>query len=570
MEDNQPGESGFRIGEWSVDPSTNRLRQGQREVRLEPKTMAVLVYLASRSGLPVSRSELEAAVWKDAVVGYDAVAGAIQKLRKVFDDDPAHPRVIETISKKGYRLVAPVSGSNEPPPHTVDPQQGTSAPARGSPRRVLPFAALAGLLLAGALLFLGYPNKERTSGISTDASAAKTLAVLPFQDLTADGTEGYFAEGMSDDLITSLAKFSDLRVISRDSSFLYKGMTLEPRELGQRLHARYLLRGNVQRQAERVRITAQLIDARTDGTLWAGKFDEDVSDIFELQDRITRRIVAALTGRMNVRDRQELGHPHTGNLQAYDHFLYGRQRFFLYASAEENRKARESFLRAIALDPEFALAHAMLAWTYAFDAMNGWSEPRRDSLERALQSASRAIASDEAMPVAYFVRGLAYRELGDPVHARVEAEKAIEYDPNYAGAHVLLATLLYFGGKPLEGLELIKKAMALNPNHPYNYSFHLGQALYILKRYDEAIEAFNDVVASNPGAERAHVWLAAALAQAGQPVDAEWEIEQVLAVNPEFSLEHARTTYPFRRRADLEHFLNGLRKAGLSEQHQRL
>jgi adenylate cyclase len=276
-------------------------------------------------------------------------------------------------------------------------------------------------------------------------------------------------------------------------------------------------------------------------------------------------LLAALAGRMNVQDRQELGRPRTKNLQAYDDFLYGRQRFFQYATTEENRKARDSFERAIALDPEFALAYAMLGWTHAFDAMNGWAESRQTALERAKESASQAIKLDDSMPVAYFVRGLAYRELGDPMHAQVEAQKAIELDPNYASAHVLLATLLYFNGKARDGLHLIKRAMALNPHHPYNYGFHLGQAYYILGQYDAAIDTFEGVLKSNPAAERVHLWLGAAYAQTGREAEAAWEMDQVRVSDEELSLERIRHAYRFKNPSDLEHLVVGLRKAGLTD-----
>lgn len=565
MEDIDSDASRFRVAKWHVDPSTNRLSQGGSEIKLEPKVMAVLVYLARRPGQNVTRTELEAAVWTGSVVSYDAVTGAIQKLRKVFDDDPAHPRVIETLSKKGYRLIAPVS------PLEASTSTAGLKPAEGQTlsnhrwRRSVPIAGLAVLLVALAVAVVWIQQRPAEDAAPAGDAETKSIAVLPFQNLTGDPGQDYFAEGMSDDLIASLARFSSLQVIARDSSFFYRDPALPIRELADRLNARYLLRGSVRRAETHVRISVQLIDAQLGRILWAERFDDEANRLFELQDEVTHKVVTALAGRINVADRQELGRPRTKNLQAYDYFLYGRQRFFLYASAEENRKARESFRRAIALDPEFALAYAMLAWTHAFDAMNGWSEFRQAALERARELASKAIALDEAMPVAYFVRGLAYRELGDRVHALVEAERAIEFDPNYAGAHVLLATLLYFNERPQEGMELMQRAIALNPNHPYNYSFHLGQAYYILRRYDEAIEALNQVLASNPAAERAHLWLAAAYAQAGRRDEAQWELDQVLATNPDFSLERIRHAYPFTNPADLEHFLGGLRRGGLSE-----
>ena len=206
----------------------------------------------------------------------------------------------------------------------------------------------------------------------------------------------------------------------------------------------------------------------------------------------------------------------------------------------------------------------MLAWTYAYDALNGWSEDREASLHRALELANKAVSLNSALPVAYFVAGLAYRELGEYIKAYVEAEKAIENDPSYANAHLLLATLLVLAGRPEEGLERIRRAMRINPHHPYNYTLHLGQALYILGRYDEAVIAFEEGLATNPASQRLHVWIAAAYAQAGDIESAEWEVEQILTMDPDFSLKRIEATFPFKNSADRERILEGLRKAGLS------
>ena len=444
MDRSEDDPSGFRLADWEVDPPTNRVIRGEEEVKLEPKVMAVLVYLASRPGETVSRHALESAVWTGTVVSYDAVTGAIQKLRKVFGDDRANPRFIETLSKKGYRLVAPVS-PRESPPHSrsSQPTKDRGVSERRSHRAALfAVAAIVGLIIATTLVWI--QNRGTVRDSTGDAGNPKSIAVLPFRDFAAHPVQDFFAEGMTDDLISALARFSDLQIIARDSTFFYRDSPLELRDLADKLNARYLLRGSVQREEDRVRIMAELVDAHSGKTLWAERFDDEAVRLFELQDRMTHRIVAALAGRLNIRDRQELSRPRTKNLEAYDHFLIGRQRFFRYANAEENWSARESFERSIALDPGFDLAYAMLAWTHAFDAMNGWTRSREGSLKRALELATEAIELDEAMPVAYFVRGLAYRELGNRVRALVQAEQAIAYDPNYAGAQVLLATLLYF------------------------------------------------------------------------------------------------------------------------------
>jgi len=547
----------FLVGDWRIQPSDDQITRDNDTVRLEPKTMDVLVYLAKHPHM-VSRGDLEREIWRGALVGNDAVTNTIAKLRKAFGDTVKNPSYIATIPKRGYRLVAPV----------VFPQ--VAREHRGLPTTTLPpigrrsVLVIVFLLLVAASVYVVQNSGSSTPDIP-DHKGPKTVAVLPFHNLSGDPAQDYFAEGLSDDLISSLSRFSDLKVIARDSTIHYKGTEVKPIELADKLKVKYLIQGSVRRDDERLRINVQLINSRTREILCSESFDDQVAGLFALQDEIMHRIVVALTGQMNIQDRQELSSPRTRNLQAYDHFLYGRQQFFLYANAEKNLKARESFRQAVALDPEFAIAYAMLAWTHAFDAMNGWSESRRKSLERAKALAHRAIELDVAIPVAYFVRGIAYRELGNRGRALVEAKKAIAFDPNYAGAYVLQATLLYFDGQHQEGLQLIKRAITLNPHHPYNYSFHLGQAYYLLHRYDDAIGAFNQVLMSNPAMERAHLWLAATYAQGGMQDDAEWEVEQVLTTNPELSIQRIRSSYPFTHSSDLQHFIAGLTKAGIQQ-----
>ncbi len=567
-EEHSPPSERFQIAAWSVDPAANQINRENQTVRLEPKVMKVLIYLATHPGKVVTREELEAVVWAGSVVGYDTVTGAIQKLRRAFDDDPKHPRLIETLPKKGYRLVAPVETMSDAS-IALQTSSGTASTAgilnrRSRTGKIALFVTLLVITGTAGALFLLNPWKATDEWVSGE-SKISSIAVLPFDNLSGDPEQEYFADGITDDLITGLAKNPALLVIARDSTFVYKDQPLDVRQIAQTLDVRYVLNGSVRRDGERVRINALLVDTTTEGHLWAERYDGELSNIFELQDEITEKILSALAVRISTGERQDFGIPLTDNPLAYDNFLIGRQHFYLYLNKDENLKARQSFQKAIEFDPEFAMAYAMLAWTHAFDVMNGWSDARDLSLLHAQELAAQAISFQPALPMAYFVKGLAHRESEEYVKALVEAEKAIEYDPNYANAHVLLATLLYYAGRPQEGLVRIQKAMRLNPHHPYNYTFHLGQAFYILGRYDEAIDAFEKGIASNPASERLHVWLAAAYAQSGNIDDAEWEADQVLTLNPEFSLQRMQHTFPFKDPADREHFLVGLRKAGLTE-----
>lgn len=331
-----------------------------------------------------------------------------------------------------------------------------------------------------------------------------------------------------------------------------------------KLNVRYILSGSVRRTEEQVRINVQLIEAANGKLLWAETYDGPLKGVFDIQDAVARAVASSLAVGTQANDAQAMTYTRTGDPQAYDSFLMGRQYFYLYASREENLKARKLFAAAIEYDSDYALAFAMLGWTYTYEAINGWSNDRAESLKRGLDFAQKAKALEKTLPVAYFVSGFAYRELGEYMKALVEAERAIEYDPNYANAHMLLATLLYYAGRPEEGLKRVEQAMLINPHHPFNYTFHQGQALYILGRYDEAVNALEKAIASNPGAERVHVWLAAAYAQAGALEDAQWEADQIMTMDPEFSMERIEKIFPFKAPADRERFIEGLRKAGLS------
>ena len=555
----------FRVAEWHVDPASGRIIRDDKVIKLEPRVMDVLVYLAGRPGQVVTREELEENVWAGRVVSYDALTGTVQKLRKAFADDARQPRVIETLSKKGYRLVSPVS-SPDISLTSEQPFKTFTSETRHSNQLILAgtFTVLV-MVLAAVAAFLRLDPGMIPAETASQETPPYSIAVLPFDNLSGDPAQDYFADGMTDDLITKLARNPSLLVIARDSSFYYKGQSIDIRDVARKLKVRYILHGSIRRAGEQIWFNARLVDATTGGHLWADRYDGKLSDVFELQDDLIGNILSALSTKRGIENPPVTQRQETGSPEAYDYFLLGRNRFFLYANKEDNRKARELYAKAIQLDPGFAQAYAMLAWTYAFEAMNGWSEVREDSLAKAHALAEQAVAIDKELPIAYFVTGLVYRETGEYMKALVEAEKAIAIDSSYANAHVLLASLLYYAGRAQEGLERIKKAIQLNPHHPYNYPFHLGQAYFILGRYQEAIEALEQGLESNPSSERMRVWLAAAYAQDGREDDAKWEAEQVLTLNPDFSLHRIRQAFPFKDPADIERLLAGLRIAGITQ-----
>lgn len=551
-------EKPFKIDNILVDPPHGRVIVNGTEHKLEPRMMDVLVYLAGHAGNVVRREELEQVVWCGRIVGYDALTGTLRKLRKILQDDARDPRIIETIPKKGYRLLAPV--------HEVEQETGDHSSSliignnKALSRRTLLSAAAIILLAIVTVIYISLQSHQSAQPVQNPL----TIAVLPFTNVNDDESQDYFTDGITDDLITELAKNSGLFVIARDSSFVYRNATVDVRQIASKLGVRFILTGSARQGDDKLRLNVQLINAEEGRIVWADNYDSKLSNVFALQDKITDNIITSLAIGMhasalaNVDDKP-------ANIEAYDYFLHGRNRFFRFASKQENQKARELYRKAIELDQDYAMAYAMLAWTYAFDAMNGWSVDRKASLQQALMYAKEALAKNDTLPVAYFVTGLVYREFGQYQQAKREAEKALAYDPNYANAYLLLATLLYYTGHAEEGLEKVKLAMRLNPHHPYNYPFHLGQAYFILERYDEAIATFEQGLESNPSSERLHVWLAASYVKANRIEDGRWEAEQVLADNPDFDIEKIKQAFPFTYPDDLERFLLALKQAGLGD-----
>jgi TolB-like protein/DNA-binding winged helix-turn-helix (wHTH) protein/Tfp pilus assembly protein PilF len=554
------------IGEWTFHAGAHRLEHEQQQIKLEPRVAQLLACLAENAGMPVSRQTLMDRVWPGMVVGDEALTNAINKLRKAFGEDRQNPQFIETIPKAGYRLIAPV----RPGPAPSGEAHGEVMPqtTAGKPHIRLTVAALIAISLAVFLLVLWQqsritdPAQQQVSpAVSTGGKPA--VAVLPLNNHGEDPQQEYFSDGITDDIITQLARNPDIVVVARYSSFFYKNKSPDLFAIAEELGVGHILRGSIRRNNEKYVINVQLMNTRNGTLAWAEQYSNDIDHLFAVERKIAEGVTAALLHRDEVStDLKPVTMP-TRHTQAHDYLMLGRYHFYKFASKVENSKAQRLFQEAIDLDPDYALAYAMLGWTFIFEAMNGWTDDRPAVLKRAEELAGKAIDIQPELPLAYYVRGLSYREQGDYVKALVEAETALEYDPNNANNRVLLATLLYYAGRPGVGVERIKEAMQINPHHPYNYHFHLGQAYFVTRQYDAAIDAFQQGLSSNPASERLRVWLAATYAQSGNLESASWEAEQILGSNPDFSVARMEEAFPFKDPDDIRHFVDGLRLAGL-------
>ena len=388
-----------------------------------------------------------------------------------------------------------------------------------------------------------------------------SIAVLPFVNMSGDPEQEYFSDGITEDLITDLSRVPGLFVIARHSTFTYKGKAVKVDQVGRELGVRHVLEGSVRRAGDRLRITAQLVDATTGGHLWAERYDRDLKDIFALQDEVTQKIVAALAVKLTEGEEDRLARKCTENLEAYDYTLRAME-YFSRATKEANAQARQMLEKAIALDPEYALAYSRLGRTHVADWNSGWSRDPQ-SLEQALELAQRAIALDDSLPDGHSLLGEVYLWKKQHDQAIAELEKTITFDPNNADGLADLGYILIWAGRPREVIGLIKKAMRLNPLYPAYYLFHLGHAYFLTDEYEEAIAAFKRARNRNPDFWPPRVYLVASYGHLGQMEEAQAEAVELERLRPDLSLEVWRERLPYKDKAALERVLDPLRKVGL-------
>ena len=389
-----------------------------------------------------------------------------------------------------------------------------------------------------------------------------SLAVLPFDNISGDPEQEYFSDGLTEEIITGLSKVDKMFVIARNSTFTYKGKPVKVQQVGEELGVRYVLEGSVRKAGDRVRITAQLIDARTGHHLWAERYDRDLKDIFVLQDEITIKILTALRVTLTEGEQARLYDRGTENLDSFLKVLQGSQHFFRF-NRDDNIVARQMFEDAITLDPENPAACTMLGWTHLMHVWFGSSESPEKSMERASELAQQAVALSDTLDSPHSLLCHIYLMKRQYEDAIAEGERAVALSPNGADAHAHLAMILRYVGRPEETIALVKKATRLNPMPPNWYLFSLGDAYCLTGQYEEAIATVQKALQHNPDDLMARITLAASYSMGGREEEARAEAAEVLRIDHKFSLEYYAKTLPFKNQADTELTIDALRKAGL-------
>jgi TolB-like protein len=393
-----------------------------------------------------------------------------------------------------------------------------------------------------------------------------SIAVLPFTNMSGDLKEEYFCDGITDQIITSLSIIPRLFVIARNSTFVYKGKAVKVQKVAEELGVRYVLEGSVQRSKDRVRILVQLIDAIKGIHLWSERYDRDLKDLFVLQDEIARQIMTALQVKLTEGEYASGIAGGTSNLKALECFWRAEEHYFRWAK-EDNAAARQWAQKAIELDPKFAGAWALVGWTNLMDALFGWTLSPPQSIERASECAQKAIGLSDICAKAYALMGfinILNRKFDESIE---NGEKAVRINPNDPIMLNILASIKQLNGKFDESIALVKNAMRLCPSYPAFFLNPLSSSCFLAGRYEEALAAGELMLArANKGEYNpllAHSALAKAYIGLGQEDKARAHAEEMLKINPNYSLANVRKRNLYRNPAHLEREIDALRKAGL-------
>jgi TolB-like protein/DNA-binding winged helix-turn-helix (wHTH) protein/cytochrome c-type biogenesis protein CcmH/NrfG len=570
----------LRFEHYVLDLGRGSLLLDGTEIALRPKTFAVLRHLAQNSGRLVSKNELFAAVWPNLAVTDDALVQSIGELRRALGDDG--PRLIRTIPRRGYRFESAVSVI-EPADAVVSDGTTVSAACPGGARSpgpaigahastllataltgrrpgLLAALALVALLAAGAMWANRGMLRSGDQPIkSAEVRTKAAIAVLPFVNQSDDPAREYFADGVTQDIISALGRFSALTVMSWNAVLPYKGKPASPGDIGRSLAVRYQVEGSVRHTGDRVRVVAQLVS--TDGrVLWSARFDETLADIFALQDKITTEIAAALAIRVTQLEQRRVFAKPTESLEAYDYVLRARPAFQRPTRAS-NVEARALLRRAIQLDPNYAAAYAALAETYHIAVSWGWAESPTAFLSRAEEMATKALSLNDAEVRARIVLGRIHIFYNRHDQAKAEMDRAVAINPNDAHALAGRGNVLMWLGQTDFAIEALELAQRIDPELNAIDRFALSLAYYLKRRYAAAIEQAETNIRKSEGAHFSRAVLAAAYAQQDRSEDAARVVSAIRRADPTFDPQTFGSK--LRNPADVEHLRDGFRKAGL-------
>jgi TolB-like protein/DNA-binding winged helix-turn-helix (wHTH) protein/Flp pilus assembly protein TadD len=535
----------LRVGEFEVDLRCGELRRNGDKVKLQERPFQILAALVERPGEVVTREEIRQKLWPtDTFVDFEhSINTAVKKLREALGDDAENPRFIATLPRYGYRLIAPVA--------VVEPD-GTSrvgTPPAPPPhrQRTARWLGLASLAVAGIALTcifaFNWGNVRSRLVADPGVRHIGSIAVLPLRNLSNDPQQEYFSDGMTDELITALAKLNGLKVISHTSVERYKQGNRTLPDIARELGVDAVVEGTVTRSGDRVRITAQLVDALSDQHLWAESYERDLKDVLSLQDGVAGQIAGQVGIRTGAGQQTPIASTRQVDPEAHEAYLKGNF-YSSRSTCNGSQKGLAYYQQAVAKDPTFAAAYAGLAQTY-FTLGDWHCSPYEEAFAKSKAAALRALELDPTLGSAHTWLGtIAFFHEWDWDNAEGEYRRAIQLSPNYAPAHILYALFLVSMARQEEGLAEMRKALELDPTAEFTnmVSVHI---LYLARQYDKAIEQANNAIELYPDSWATYIWLGVAYERKGmyqQAVEAYLKSDSLHGAKPE-ELEASRNAY---------------------------
>jgi TolB-like protein/Flp pilus assembly protein TadD len=516
----------FFFDDYVLDTDRRELRRSSDPIAMEPQVFDLLEYLVRNRDRVASRDDLLAAVWNGRIVSESTLSSRIYAARSAVGDDGDTQRLIRTLPRKGVRFVAEV-------------REGEARP----------------IAVAAAAVAAAQPP------------TVPTIAVLPFDNMGGDADGGHFADGVTEEIIMALARCSGMTVIARNSSFTYRGRAVDVRQVGRDLGAGYVLEGSVRRSGNTVRITAQLIDATSGAHLWADRFDGDMRDIFEVQDRIAEYAVGVIEPRMRFAEAERVRRKPPENLTAYEL----RLKAMALASEYTESAMREAIValeQALKVDPHDALSMAMAAYYRAQCDFQGWRKVSDTAGEEALQLAWKALATDDQDGNVQWLCAFAIWTFGrDAERARQLFRRSLEINPNNAIAHTLAGWVETAIGNPEGGLRLIERSLRLNPRHPRGWFMSAGMAVSLIaeKRFEEAVTWGERALVQNRRSAVALRALAVALHATGRHDRSRQIVQELLQVEPRLTVSTLQKRLPFVDADLMRTYTEALRASGLPD-----
>lgn len=504
----------FKFGDFCVDTERLELARAGEVIALQPQAFSLLVYLIENADRVVSKDDILETVWQGRIVGDGTLNARINALRRALNDDGHSQSVIKTFPRQGFRFVAELGDTHQ--------ERAATAPV-----------------------------------IDTTRPRA-SIAVLPFVNIGADQEQEYFADGLTEDLITDLSKIDDLFVIARNSSFAYRNSPKNVVQIGQELNVRHVLEGSVRKAGDRVRINAQLIDASSGGHVWAERYDSDVQDIFALQDEIADKIIAAL--QVNLKQGLDKNRS-THSVEAYELSLKGRAKFFMF-SPETNRECISLFEQALAIDPTFADAWAGLVFPY----QSGWSfawPGYDDGLKNAAEKAQQAINLAPRSSLANSRYGWVQTFLRNPEASIKSFETALEIDPNNADTYCWFSEALNYAGQPERAIQAGLTGLQFDPVAPPNALYHIAHGYFLSGDLDAAEEYNKRAIRMAPSFPPARIVMSAILVEAGRLDEAKEQIADLLAIDSDYSFQRYDERYPYSNNEHRRRMTDAIKLAGI-------